>query len=65
MQQSSSAQRYMPVTVNPTRIEAMPDSENGPISYPQYLQTVRNQISYAKDIHDTLICAAQNISSCE
>lgn len=65
MQQNSSAQRYMPVSVQATRIEPLPDSENGPISYPQYLQTVRNQITYAKDIHDTLICAAQNISSSE
>lgn len=65
MQQSTSAQRYLPVPVALQRIEPMPTSENGPISYPQYLSTVRLQISYAKDIHDTLICAAQNISPSE
>lgn len=63
MQQSGAAQRYLPVPVALTRIEPLPTSENGLISYPQYLSTVRLQISYAKDIHDTLICAAQNISA--
>lgn len=65
LQQSSSAQRYLPVSVMQTRIEPLPASESGPISYMQYLQTVRMQISYAKNIHDTLICAAQNISPSE
>lgn len=35
------------------------------LTYPQYLNTVRLQISYAKDIHDTLVAAAQNISPTE
>lgn len=65
MQQSASSQRYLPVPVASTRIEPLAPTENGPISYPQYLSTVRTQISYAKDIHDTLICAAQNISPSE
>lgn len=65
MQQSSSAQRYLPTHVASTRVEPLAPTENGPISYPQYLQTVRTQIAYAKDIHDTLICAAQNISPSE
>lgn len=65
MQQSSAAQRYLPVHVATTRVDPLPPMENGPISYPQYLATVRTQISYAKDIHDTLICAAQNISPTE
>lgn len=64
MQQSASSQRYLPVPVASTRIEPMPPSD-GPISYLQYLSTVRTQIAYAKDIHDTLICAAQNISPSE
>lgn len=58
-------QRYLPTNVVQTRMEPLPVTENGPISYLQYLQTVRMQICYAKDIHDTLICAAQNISLSE
>lgn len=66
MQQSSSSQRYLPVHVASTRMEPLPMNVNdGPIAYPQYLSTVRTQIGYAKDIHDTLICAAQNISLSE
>lgn len=65
LQQNSSVQRYLPANVVPTRMEPLPANENGPISYMQYLQMVRMQICYAKDIHDTLICAAQNISLSE
>lgn len=65
MQQSGASQRYMPVHVATTRFEPFLPIENGQISYPQYLATVRTQISYAKDVHDTLICAAQNISPAE
>lgn len=65
VEQNSASQRYLPVHVATTRVEPLPLIENGPISYPQYLSTVRTQISYAKDIHDTLICAAQNISPTE
>lgn len=62
--QNSASQRYLPSTVMTTRVEPLPMNENA-ISYPQYLATVRQQIAYAKDIHDTLICAAQNISPSE
>lgn len=65
MQQNSSAQRYLPAHVASTRVEPLAPTENGPIAYPQYLQIVRTQIAYAKDIHDTLICAAQNIAPSE
>lgn len=65
MQQSAAAQRYLPVPVMPTRVEPMPPTDTGPISYPQYLSTVRTQIGYTKDLHDTLIHAAQNISPSE
>lgn len=65
MQQSASSQRYLPLHVNTTRFESCLPMESGQISYPQYLSTVRHQITYAKDIHDTLICAAQNISPAE
>ncbi|XP_037052415.1 mediator of RNA polymerase II transcription subunit 29 [Bradysia coprophila] len=58
MQQGSSSQRYLPVPVASTRIEPIMPPTDGPISYSQYLSLVRTQIAYAKDIHDTLICAA-------
>lgn len=61
LQQNSTSQRYLPSTVMATRAEPIPDNENA-LSYPQYLSTIRQQIVYAKDIHDTLICAAQNIA---
>lgn len=65
MQQSTQSQRYLPMHVASTRIDPLPLTENAPLSYPQYLQTVRSQIGYTKDIHDTLISAAQNISPSE
>lgn len=63
IQQSTSSQNYLSIPVSSTRMEPAPN-ENA-LSYPQYLSTVRSQIAYAKDIHDTLICAAQNISPSE
>ncbi|CAD7092818.1 unnamed protein product [Hermetia illucens] len=64
IQQLSSAQHYLPQPVASSRMEPYPQPENAnaPISYPQYLATVRSHISSAKEIHDTLISAAQNIS---
>jgi mediator of RNA polymerase II transcription subunit 29 len=32
------------------------------LTYPQFLATASAQVAYAKEIHDTLIAAAQNIS---
>lgn len=64
LQQNSASQRYLPSSVMTTRIEPIPSNENA-LSYPQYLSTVRQQIAYAKDIHDTLVCAAQNIAPSE
>ena len=61
MQQGTSSQQYLPIPVQPTRLEPTP-AENNALSYTQYMELVKMQISYAKDIHDTLICAAQNIS---
>lgn len=61
LQQHSASQRYLPSTVHPTRIEPFPATETT-LAYPQYLSTVRQQIAFAKDIHDTLVCAAQNIA---
>ncbi|KAJ6649765.1 Mediator of RNA polymerase II transcription subunit 29 [Pseudolycoriella hygida] len=65
MQQSSSSQRYLPVPVASTRIEPIMPPTDGPISYSQYLSVVRSQIASSKEIHDTLICAAQNICPSE
>lgn len=64
LQQHSTSQRYLPSTVLASRAEPTQPNENA-LSYPQYLSTVRQQIAYAKDIHDTLICAAQNIAPTE
>ncbi|KAI8437559.1 hypothetical protein MSG28_011856 [Choristoneura fumiferana] len=58
IEQAQSAAHYMPAPVIPSRLDAGPNSETT-LSYPQYLNTVRLQISYAKDIHDTLVAAAQ------
>lgn len=60
-QQNTSLHRYLPATVIATRVEPCPSNENA-LAYPQYLSSVRQQIAYAKDLHDTLICAAKNIT---
>lgn len=63
LHQNSASQRYLPTNVMTASITPIPiNDNNNALSYPQYLATVRQQIGYAKDIHDTLICAAQNIS---
>ncbi|CAH4027560.1 mediator of RNA polymerase II transcription subunit 29 [Pieris brassicae] len=64
IQQAQSAAHYLPLTVIPSRMDSGPVQETT-LSYPQYLNTVRLQIAYAKDIHDTLVAAAQNISPTE
>ncbi|XP_041982975.1 mediator of RNA polymerase II transcription subunit 29 [Aricia agestis] len=65
IQQAQSAAHYLPLTVIPSRLDTGPTTQETTLSYPQYLNTVRLQISYAKDIHDTLVAAAQNISPTE
>lgn len=35
------------------------------LTYPQFLATVGAQVSYTKEIHETLLAAAQNISPSE
>ncbi|XP_055542462.1 mediator of RNA polymerase II transcription subunit 29 [Wyeomyia smithii] len=62
MQQGTSSQQYLPIPVAPTQPNP---AETNALSYSQYLDVVKIQIGYAKDIHDTLICAAQNISPSE
>ncbi|KAL1138836.1 hypothetical protein AAG570_008898 [Ranatra chinensis] len=66
LNQNASSQRYLSLAVAPTRTEAMPNpQEMGSLTYPQYLATVRAQVSYAKEVHDMLLSAAQNITTSE
>ncbi|XP_023940227.1 mediator of RNA polymerase II transcription subunit 29 [Bicyclus anynana] len=65
IQQAQSAAHYLPLNVIPSRLDSGSAAQETTLSYPQYLNTVRLQISYAKDIHDTLVAAAQNISPAE
>lgn len=62
MQQCASSQQYLPI---PVATSQQPPPETNALTYNQYLEVVKLQIGYAKDIHDTLICAAQNISPSE
>ncbi|XP_049876693.1 mediator of RNA polymerase II transcription subunit 29-like [Pectinophora gossypiella] len=64
IQQAQSASHYLPLTVIPSRLDSGSTQETT-LSYPAYLNTVRLQISYAKDIHDLLVAAAQNIAPTE
>jgi len=52
--QGSMSQQNLSVPVSQTKME-------GSVSYPQYVSTVINQISYAKEVHDALADAAQNM----
>jgi len=51
-----SSQRYLPTPVTPIKTD-------GSLTYPQYVNVVRSQISYAKEVHGTLAEAAQKVSS--
>nr|CAD7434409.1 unnamed protein product [Timema monikensis] len=65
LNQGTSSQRYLPLPVAPTRTEPLPNQDGGTLTYPQFLATVRSQVSYAKEVHDTLMTAAQNIAPTE
>lgn len=58
-EQNKSSQHYLGVQVAITRME--PITEGNVLSYPQYLNTVKSQISYAKEMQDTLHFATQNL----
>jgi len=58
-----SSQRYIPLMVYPTRTEPLPAQELSSLTYPQYLSTVRSQISYLKEIQELLLSATQNNSN--
>lgn len=59
--QAESSNRYLHLPVAPTRSENIGMSDNT-LTYPQYLATVSTQVAYTKEIYDTLVAAAQNIS---
>ncbi|XP_063709507.1 mediator of RNA polymerase II transcription subunit 29 [Culicoides brevitarsis] len=59
IEQTNSSITYVPLAVNHTRMDPIP--EQNTISYPQYIDLVRTQINYSKEIYDTLWSAATNI----
>jgi len=61
LSQAESSNRYLNLPVVPTRSENLGMNENS-LTYPQFLATVGAQVSYTKEIHETLLAAAQNIS---
>ncbi|XP_026279401.1 mediator of RNA polymerase II transcription subunit 29 [Frankliniella occidentalis] len=63
LNQGASSQRYLPLNVLPTRTEHQPGQEG--LLYPQYLATVKAQIQFAKQMHDILIMAVQNLNAVE
>ncbi|KAF7271975.1 mediator of RNA polymerase II transcription subunit 29-like [Rhynchophorus ferrugineus] len=64
LMQAESSNRYLSLQVTPTRNETLGLSEST-LTYPQFLATVGAQVSYTKEIHETLLAAAQNISPSE
>lgn len=60
LSQQESAHRYFNLPVHPTRSESIINDNT--LTYPQFLTTASAQVAYTKEIHDTLIAAAQNIT---
>lgn len=60
IQQAGHSQVYLPIPVVPIKTNESMSQENA-LSYLQFLELVNTQITYAKDVHDTLVMAAQNI----
>lgn len=58
-EQCKSSQHYLGLQVNTTRLDPIPEGQV--LSYPQYLNTVKSQISYAREIQDMLLFASQNL----
>lgn len=66
MNQYASSQRYLSIVVAPNRTEPIATGDQvAPLTYPQFLATARNQVTYAKEIHDLLMSAASSISNPE
>ncbi|KAK6631679.1 hypothetical protein RUM43_013743 [Polyplax serrata] len=63
--QGSSSARYLQFPVAPTRTEPLGYQDGNSLTYPQYLATVRTQVAYAKEIHDSLAATAQTIAPSE
>lgn len=63
IEQTNSSNAYLQMSVNQMRLEPIPDQNS--ISYGQFIDLVRTQISFSKEIYDTLWSAAQNISPSE
>lgn len=61
LSQQESSNRYLNIPIVPHRNENLSLNDNT-LNYPQFLATASAQVSYAKEIHDTLVAAAQNIS---
>ncbi|KAJ8687430.1 hypothetical protein QAD02_023224 [Eretmocerus hayati] len=61
--QHSMSTRYMPVNVNPLRIDNIPSPDA--LNYPQYLMTARSQVQYTRDVHNALSNAARSIANNE
>lgn len=62
LSQSSNSLRYLPMSIIPTRTDTVTTQEGPALAYPQFLMTVRAQVAYAREIHDTLISAAHTIA---
>lgn len=43
-------------------METLSGMQDGTLTYPQFLATASAQVAYTKEVHDTLVAAAQNIS---
>lgn len=68
LQQANWSAQHLPLTVLATRNDPQPPPDPAAppsLTYPQFLVTARSQVAYAKEIHDTLVAAAQNISPTE
>ncbi|XP_023246876.1 mediator of RNA polymerase II transcription subunit 29, partial [Copidosoma floridanum] len=64
--QNSSSNKYMPVSVIPSRTEMIgPGVPQDALTYPQYLMTVKSQVQYTKDIYNLLYNAARSITPSE
>nr|CAH7761249.1 unnamed protein product [Callosobruchus chinensis] len=61
LSQQESSNRYLNLPVAPTKTESIGLNDNT-LTYPQFLATAGAQVAYTKEIHDTLVAAAQNIS---
>lgn len=64
LSQAESSNRYLNMPVIPARSESIGMNDSS-LTYPQFLATVGAQVAYTKEIHETLLAAAQNISPSE